>query len=113
MRRARRRAGRHKGRGVNQVKAVRDPALPHLCGQAAFAGWQGVVSEVHKPSGRIFPQLWHQGRSLIWRGPSRQTDLPSEQCGRPGQAAYGDADVAAMGSGGLYGPRPPRIPAWP
>lgn len=35
--------------------------VPVLYGDAAIAGWQKVVDEVHAGGGFIFPQLWHQG----------------------------------------------------
>ncbi len=40
------------------------PDVPRFHGEAALAGWQRVVDEVHAAGGRIFPQLWHVGLSL-------------------------------------------------
>lgn len=87
------------GVGVDHPSAVDDPAIPHMHGQAALAGWRRVVAEVHAAGGRIFPQLWHQGPL---RDPSRslRPDLigarPSGHWGRPGHTSYGDDYVDAM-----------------
>lgn len=87
------------GVGVDHPTAVDDPAIPHMHGKAALAGWRRVVSEVHAAGGRIFPQLWHQGPL---RDPSRslRPDLigarPSGHWGRPGYTSYGDDYVDAM-----------------
>jgi 2,4-dienoyl-CoA reductase-like NADH-dependent reductase (Old Yellow Enzyme family) len=37
------------------------PNVPNFHGDAALAGWQHVVDEVHAAGGKIFPQLWHVG----------------------------------------------------
>lgn len=87
------------GVGVDHPSAVDDPAIPHMHGKAALAGWRGVAAEVHAAGGRIFPQLWHQGPL---RDPSRssQPDLigarPSGHWGKPGFTAYGSDYVEAM-----------------
>jgi len=89
------------GVGVDHPSAVDDPAIPHMHGKDALAGWRRVVSEVHAASGRIFPQLWHQGPL---RDPSRslRPDLigarPSGHWGKPGHTSYGDDYVDAMRS---------------
>lgn len=87
------------GVGVDHPSAVDDPAIPHMHGRDALAGWRHVVSEVHAAGGRIFPQLWHQGPL---RDPSRslRPDLigarPSGHWGKPGHTSYGDDYVDAM-----------------
>lgn len=93
------------GVGVNHLSAVDDPAIPHMYGKAALAGWRRVVAEVHAAGGRIFPQLWHQGPL---REPSRspRPDLigarPSGYWGPPGHTSYPAGYVEAM--------RPPVAP---
>ncbi|MFZ5755386.1 MAG: NADH:flavin oxidoreductase [Pseudomonadota bacterium] len=37
------------------------PQVPFFHGDAALAGWQNVVKQVHAAGGKIFPQLWHVG----------------------------------------------------
>lgn len=54
------------GVGVNHPAAIGDSGLgdnnqPILHGEAALAGWQKVVNDVHAVGGLIAPQLWHQG----------------------------------------------------
>lgn len=49
------------GVAVDDPAAVDMPAVPALHGEAALAGWRGVVSAVHAAGGKIMPQLWHQG----------------------------------------------------
>lgn len=89
------------GVGVDHPTAVDDPAIPHMYGQAALAGWRRVVEAVHVAGGRIFPQLWHQG-PLRDPARSRRPDLvgarPSGLWGRPGFTSYGSDYVEAMRS---------------
>jgi 2,4-dienoyl-CoA reductase-like NADH-dependent reductase (Old Yellow Enzyme family) len=49
------------GVAVDDPAALDMPAVPALYGEAALAGWRGVVDAVHAAGGKIFPQLWHQG----------------------------------------------------
>jgi len=49
------------GVGVDHPAAVDKVAIPVLHGEAALAGWRGVVDAVHAEGGLIIPQLWHQG----------------------------------------------------
>ncbi len=37
------------------------PNVPFFYGAEALAGWQQVVTAVHKAGGKIMPQLWHVG----------------------------------------------------
>lgn len=37
------------------------PGIPFFHGDAALAGWSGVVDAVHAAGGRIAPQIWHTG----------------------------------------------------
>lgn len=52
------------GTGVGRPAAVNDPNMPRFHGEAALAGWQRVVDEVHAAGGRIAPQLVHVGHKL-------------------------------------------------
>jgi 2,4-dienoyl-CoA reductase-like NADH-dependent reductase (Old Yellow Enzyme family) len=49
------------GTVVPHPAAANDPKVPHFHGEAALAGWAGVVAAVHAAGGRIMPQLWHTG----------------------------------------------------
>ncbi|MGC1269652.1 MAG: NADH:flavin oxidoreductase [Croceibacterium sp.] len=37
------------------------PHIPLFHGDAALAGWQGVIDAVHDAGGKMGPQLWHTG----------------------------------------------------
>lgn len=49
------------------------PQVPFFHSDAALAGWQNVVQQVHAAGGKIFPQLWHVGSV---RKPGTPTDIP-------------------------------------
>ena len=49
------------GTTVNDPVATMGKRIPHFHGEAALAGWQHVVQEVHAAGGKIMPQLWHTG----------------------------------------------------
>lgn len=50
--------------------------VPHLCSEAAIAGWKRVVDAVHAAGGIIFPQLWHMGAVRV-DGTGDFPDAPS------------------------------------
>ena len=49
------------GTWVPHPAASNNPANPDFFGEAALAGWAGVVSAVHAAGAAIMPQLWHVG----------------------------------------------------
>ncbi|WP_404477188.1 NADH:flavin oxidoreductase [Novosphingobium sp. BL-52-GroH] len=49
------------GTVVDRPASRNDPAIPFFHGEAALAGWQGVIDAVHGAGGRMGPQLWHTG----------------------------------------------------
>ena len=49
------------GTTVNDPVAGLNERIPHFHGEAALAGWQRVVNEVHAAGGKILPQLRHGG----------------------------------------------------
>lgn len=53
------------GTTVNDIVATMDANIPQFHGEAALAGWQNVVSEVHTAGGKIMPQLWHVGMARV------------------------------------------------
>lgn len=61
------------------------PAIPHMHGEQALAGWKAVVDSVHAAGGRIAPQLWHMGPVRV-----------------PGSGAFPGA--TSMRPSGLWGP---------
>ena len=49
------------GTTINRVGASNHPAIPKFHGEAALAGWQKVINEVHAAGGKMGPQIWHVG----------------------------------------------------
>ncbi len=49
------------GTVIERVASSNDPNIPHFYGQAALAGWQRVISDVHTAGGQMGPQIWHMG----------------------------------------------------
>ncbi|ALN75001.1 NADH:flavin oxidoreductase [Aureimonas sp. AU20] len=49
------------GTVVNRPASRNDPGIPFFHGEAALAGWKGVIDGVHAAGGRMGPQLWHTG----------------------------------------------------
>jgi 2,4-dienoyl-CoA reductase-like NADH-dependent reductase (Old Yellow Enzyme family) len=49
------------GTVVDRPASRNDPGIPFFHGEAALAGWKGVIDAVHGAGGRMGPQLWHTG----------------------------------------------------
>ncbi|WP_174948446.1 NADH:flavin oxidoreductase [Burkholderia contaminans] len=49
------------GTVVDRPASRNDPDVPSFHGEAALAGWQGVIDSVHDAGGKMGPQLWHTG----------------------------------------------------
>ena len=49
------------GTMIDRVAAANNPDYPHFHGEAALAGWQEVINEVHAAGGKMGPQIWHVG----------------------------------------------------
>ena len=49
------------GTVIDRVASSNDPNIPHFYGQKALAGWQEVISDVHRAGGQMGPQIWHMG----------------------------------------------------
>lgn len=49
------------GTAIERPAAMNDPDIPHFYGEAALAGWQRVIQQVHEAGGIMGPQLWHVG----------------------------------------------------
>ncbi|MBF9142256.1 NADH:flavin oxidoreductase [Hymenobacter properus] len=68
------------GTVVERPASSNDPNIPHFYGEAALAGWQHVIDEVHAAGGKMGPQLWHMGVMAEHRSgwkPSEQFEGPS------------------------------------
>lgn len=49
------------GTVIDRPASRNDPGIPFFHGDAALAGWQGVIDAVHAGGGKMGPQLWHTG----------------------------------------------------
>jgi len=49
------------GTVIDRPASRNDPGIPFFHGEAALAGWKGVIDAVHGAGGRMGPQLWHTG----------------------------------------------------
>jgi len=49
------------GTVIDRPAARNDPQIPFFHGEAALAGWQHVIDEVHAAGGKMGPQIWHVG----------------------------------------------------
>lgn len=67
------------------------PAIPHMHGEDALAGWKAVVEAVHAAGGRIAPQLWHMGPVRV-AGTGASPNAPSV---RP-SGIWGPLDKAVL-----------------
>lgn len=67
------------------------PGIPFFHGEAALAGWKGVIDAVHGAGGKMGPQIWHTGatRAGEWE-PEAPVESPS------GFNAPGEARGVAM-----------------
>jgi 2,4-dienoyl-CoA reductase-like NADH-dependent reductase (Old Yellow Enzyme family) len=46
---------------IDRPASRNDPGNPFFYGDAALAGWKGVIDAVHAGGARMGPQLWHTG----------------------------------------------------
>jgi 2,4-dienoyl-CoA reductase-like NADH-dependent reductase (Old Yellow Enzyme family) len=49
------------GTVVDRPASRNDPNIPFFHGEAALAGWKGVIDAVHRAGGLMGPQIWHTG----------------------------------------------------
>ncbi|MDR3430935.1 MAG: NADH:flavin oxidoreductase [Rouxiella aceris] len=49
------------GTVINRPASRNDENIPLFYGEAALAGWQRVINEVHAAGGKMGPQIWHTG----------------------------------------------------
>ncbi|AMK25605.1 NADH:flavin oxidoreductase [Sphingobium sp. TKS] len=87
------------GTWIPHVTAGNGVDAPNFYGEAALAGWQGVLDEVHGAGGKIVPQLWHVG----------QTHLPSEEALYQHPAAYDERLAGPSGMVGVIGHMPKKL----
>jgi 2,4-dienoyl-CoA reductase-like NADH-dependent reductase (Old Yellow Enzyme family) len=84
------------GTVVDRPSSRNDPGIPFFHGEAALAGWKGVIDAVHAAGGRMGPQLWHTGATFSGWEPPEPVESPSGLLapGQPRGRAMTDEDVA-------------------
>jgi 2,4-dienoyl-CoA reductase-like NADH-dependent reductase (Old Yellow Enzyme family) len=87
------------GTVISRPASRNDPGIPFFHGEAALAGWKGVIDAVHGAGGRMGPQLWHTGavKSFLteWT-PDKPVESPSglDAPGVERGVAMTEADIA-------------------
>lgn len=64
------------GTVIDRPASRNDPGIPFFHGEAALAGWKGVIDAVHAAGGRMGPQIWHTGSTRSFSG--WEPDVPVE-----------------------------------
>jgi 2,4-dienoyl-CoA reductase-like NADH-dependent reductase (Old Yellow Enzyme family) len=65
------------GTVIDRPASRNHPDIPFFHGEAALAGWKGVIDAVHAAGGRMGPQIWHTA-STIAPGTDWVPDAPVE-----------------------------------
>ncbi|TNC60901.1 NADH:flavin oxidoreductase [Rubellimicrobium roseum] len=65
------------GTVIDRPSSRNDPGIPFFHGEAALAGWQGVIDAVHAADGRMGPQIWHTGSTFSGWEPPEPVESPS------------------------------------
>lgn len=87
------------GAVIDRPASRNDPGVPFFHGDAALAGWKGVIDAVHNGGAKMGPQLWHTGalKSFLteWE-PDSLVASPSglEAPGVERGVAMSDGDIA-------------------
>jgi len=86
------------GTVVDRPASRNEPNIPFFHGQAALAGWKGVIDAVHAAGGRMGPQLWHTGSTRGQSGwePEAPVESPSGLVapGTPRGQVMSEEDIA-------------------
>ena len=72
------------------------PGIPFFHGEAALAGWKGVIDAVHGAGGKMGPQIWHTGSTRAGWEPEAPVESPSGLVGPndPRGNAMTEEDIA-------------------
>jgi 2,4-dienoyl-CoA reductase-like NADH-dependent reductase (Old Yellow Enzyme family) len=67
------------GTVVDRPASRNEAAIPFFHGDAALAGWKGVIDAVHQAGGRMGPQIWHTGsvKGMTGWDPGVSVESPS------------------------------------
>ncbi len=87
------------GTVIGRPASRNDPGVPFFHGDAALAGWKGVIDAVHNGDAKMGPQLWHTGalKSFLTEWvPDSPVESPSglEAPGVERGVAMSDGDIA-------------------
>jgi 2,4-dienoyl-CoA reductase-like NADH-dependent reductase (Old Yellow Enzyme family) len=84
------------GTVIGRPNSRNDPGIPFFHGEAALAGWKGVIDAVHGAGGRMGPQIWHTGSTTTGWEPPTPVESPSGLLGpgKPRGRAMSEADIA-------------------
>lgn len=64
------------GTVIDRPASRNEAGIPLFHGEAALAGWKGVINAVHAAGGRMGPQIWHTGSTSGASG--WEPDVPVE-----------------------------------
>lgn len=87
------------GTVIDRPASSNDANVPHFYGEAALAGWKGVIDGVKAAGGAMGPQIWHMGimkpHASGWL-PPKPFEGPSGRvnAGEPGGVAMSEKDIA-------------------
>ncbi|MBY6262692.1 NADH:flavin oxidoreductase [Azospirillum sp. 412522] len=87
------------GTVIDRPASRNDPGVPFFHGDAALAGWKGVIDAVHDGGAKMGPQLWHTGalKSFLTEWvPDSPVESPSglQAPGVERGVAMSDGDIA-------------------
>lgn len=86
------------GTVIDRPVSRNEPNIPFFHGEAALAGWKGVIDAVHTAGGRMGPQLWHTGSTRGQSGwePDHAVESPSGLVapGDPRGTTMSEEDIA-------------------
>lgn len=86
------------GTVIDRPASRNDPDIPFFHGQAALAGWKGVIDAVHQAGGKMAPQIWHTGSTITPSGwaPEAEVESPSGLLapGKPRGRSMSEEDIA-------------------
>ncbi|MCV6586937.1 MAG: NADH:flavin oxidoreductase [Marinibacterium sp.] len=86
------------GTVINRPASRNEQNIPFFHGDAALAGWKGVIDAVHGAGGKMGPQLWHTGATKSMSGWTQDavSESPSGMLDpeTPNGTAMTDADIA-------------------
>jgi 2,4-dienoyl-CoA reductase-like NADH-dependent reductase (Old Yellow Enzyme family) len=86
------------GTVIDRPASRNDPKIPFFHGEAALAGWQRVIGEVHEEGGLMGPQIWHVGAlkspTTAWEAEGVESPSGLAAPGKARGAAMSEQDIA-------------------